>query len=421
MTSEQTQDITRASQPDASQDPQILGPQDDIRNGTWLETKWWGFHIHFNHACVQALITLGGDRIVDLIADLVSNVFPTPLGDIAGLLVQLRWDAMKTIDRQTGNGVRLTSPWPAPGMLIPAARGVPSDLLYWKVYGDPQETAALYDSSAENFVYDAAGGVWGDHQKFPGNRSDSGAGLAVYRGGLYAVHRGSPDDYLWYSAYDGEKSWSDGTNFGGGTKTNYNPAVATYNDGIHSVFTGTDGSLYHKIFDGSSWGAHVKIVPTVGKGAALAVYNGSLHCVFRGTNKSLYHKILTGSSWGGHRDIVATTGEGSALAVYQNRLHCVFRGTDNELYHKTFDGSSWTGHVKIGSPAGDGPALAVYKNRLHCVFRGRDDKKLFHKFYSGSWSSHTNLGTTAQGQPGLAVYHDKHTNLEQLFLVFRGA
>lgn len=66
---------------------------------------------------------------------------------------------MKRIDQSTGNGVRLTSPWPAPGMLIPAGRGVAKDLLYWKVYGDPQETVAFHDDAAENFVYDAAGGV----------------------------------------------------------------------------------------------------------------------------------------------------------------------------------------------------------------------------------------------------------------------
>ncbi|WP_327119817.1 hypothetical protein OHB12_14590 [Nocardia sp. NBC_01730] len=175
---------------------------------------------------------------------------------------------------------------------------------------------------------------WGDHQKFPGNRSATGAGLAVYQGALYCAHRGSPDEYLWYSAYDGEKSWKEGVSFPGSTKRNANPAIAVYND----------------------------------------------------------------------------------------RLRCVFRGTDNAVYHKILNDSPWGDHAKVGSPAGDGPALAVYKNHLHCVFRGRDDKKLFHNFYNGSsWNGHANLGTTADGQPGLAVYHDKHTDLEQLFLVFRGA
>ncbi|MFQ6331847.1 hypothetical protein ACLMAL_37810 [Nocardia sp. CWNU-33] len=421
MSTEPTQDTATMSQAEAPRDVDTLSLQDDIRNGTWLESKWWGFHVHFNHASIRALVALGGDRIVSLISDLVGHVFPAPLGDVAGLIVQLRWDVMKAVDQQTGNGAKLTSPWLAPGMLIPTARGEHKDLLYWKVYGDPQDTA-VYDYPPENFVLDAAGGAWGDHQKFPGNRSAEGASLAVYNSALYCVHRGSPDKYLWYSTYDGEKNWSEGVSFPGNPSSNSNPSVATYRNGIHCVFLGMDNGLYYKVFNGSSWGSHTKIVNTVAEGSALAVYNDRLHCVFRGSDNALYHKVLDGSSWGGHTKIVNTVGQGAALAVYKNRLHCVFRGSDNALYHKVLDGSSWAGHSPVGSSAGNGPALAVYKDNLHCVFRGRDDKKLYHKFFNGSsWSGHTNLGTTADGQPGLAVYHDKHTNIAQLFCVFRGA
>jgi hypothetical protein len=307
-------------------------------------------------------------------------------------------------------------------MLIPSARGAPKDLLYWMVYGDPQETAAVYDIPPETFVYDAAGGVWGDHAKFPGNRSAAGASLAVYNEALYCVHRGSPDQYLWFSTFDGDKSWKEGVSFTGNAKSNGNPALALYRDRFHCVFPGTDKGIYHKHFEGSNWGSHARIVPTAAGGVALATYKDRLHCVFLGTNNSLYHKILNGSTWGENAKIVETAGEGAALAVYKDQLYCVFRGSNKELYHKVYDGSNWSAHAAIGSPAGDGPALAVYKDRLHCVFRGRDDKKLFHKVYDGSsWSAHTNLGRTADGQPGLAVYHDKHTSIPQLFCVFRGA
>lgn len=422
MSTESTQDPAVTNGAEAPPDIDTLSLQDDIRDGIWLEAKWWGFHLHFNHACIRALVTLGGDRIVSLISDVVGQMFPPPFGDIAGVIIQIRWTVMKMIDEDTGNGVQLTSPWIAHGMLIPSPRGVPKDYLYWKVYGAPQDTAALFDYPTENFVLDAAGGTWGDHQKFPGNRSDDGASLAVLNNALLCAHRGAPDEYLWYSAYDGRENWSQGVKFDGNPSSDANPSLATYRNGIHSVFRGTDGSLYHKVYNGSSWGAHTKIVQTVAEGSALAVYNDSLHCVFRGTNNSLYHCVFDGSSWGHNGVIVPTVGQGAALAVYNNKLHCVFRGSNQELYLKVLTGTSWAGNTALGTPAGDGPALAVYKNVLHCVFRGRDDKKLFHKFYNGSsWSSHTNLGTTAEGQPGLAVYHDEHTDLAQLFLVFRGA
>lgn len=422
MSTEPTQDTTVESRSEAPQDIDTLGLGEDIRDGIWLDPKWWGFHLNFNHACVRALVSLGGDHIIDLVSEILGRVFPPPFGDIAGAIVELRWEVMKTIDEDTGNGVQLTSPWIAPGMLIPSPRGVPKDYLYWKVYGDPAETAAIYDYPAENFVLDATGCTWGDHQKFPGNRSAEGASLAVFNSALYCVHRGSPDKYLWYSTYDGDKDWSQGVNFPGNPSSNSNPSLATYRSGIHCVFLGTDKGLYHKVFNGSSWGGHTKIVNTVAEGSALAVYNDRLHCVFRGTDNSLYHKVFNGSSWEGHTKIVNTVGQGVALAVYNNKLHCVFRGGDSALYLKVLNGSSWEGHTAIGSSAGDGPALAVYKDRLHCVFRGRDDKKLYHNSYNGSsWSGHTNLGTTAEGQPGLAVYHDEHTNLAQLFCVFRSA
>lgn len=60
---------SETSQGPALQDSETLGLEEDISNGTWLETRWFGFHIHFNHACIQALIKLGGDKIVDLIAN----------------------------------------------------------------------------------------------------------------------------------------------------------------------------------------------------------------------------------------------------------------------------------------------------------------------------------------------------------------
>jgi hypothetical protein len=431
MNEESIQETAKENHPQAEQASEAMGIGGDIVNGMQWKSKWWGFELHFNHESMDALNgSGGGDTIIELLTTVVGQVVPQPAGRIISAIIELRWEAMKHIDQQTGEGVKLVSPWIAMGMLIPLARrDIPAERLWWLVYGNPQasfasreggETSVFADPS-EVFVLDTAGGDWGEHQAFQGEKSESGASLAVYNGTLYCVVHGADDDYLWYCVYDGEKNWRHATRFPGSPRTNANPALATYNNRLHCVFSGTDSSLYHKVLDGSNWGGHSKIVNSVGRGVALATYNNRLHCVFRGTDNSLYHNIFDGSNWGGHSKIVNTTGEGSSLATYNNRLYCVFRGADEELYQKVLNGSSWSGHTSIGSLAGKGPALADYQGHLHCVFRGKNDASLYHKFFNGSsWSRHRQLAPSTNGQPALAVYHDKHTSTAQLFCVIRG-
>jgi hypothetical protein len=60
VSTEPTQDTTVESRSEAPQDIDTLGLGEDIRDGIWLDPKWWGFHLNFNHACVRALVSLGG-------------------------------------------------------------------------------------------------------------------------------------------------------------------------------------------------------------------------------------------------------------------------------------------------------------------------------------------------------------------------
>jgi ribosomal protein S27AE len=431
MNEESIQETAKENHLQAEQASEAMGIGDDIVSNMEWKSKWWGFELHFNHLSMDALNGSGtGDTIIELLTTVVGKVVPEPAGTLISAIIELRWEAMKHIDQQTCEGVKLVSPWIALGMLIPLPRrDIPAERLWWLVYGDPQasfafreggETSVFADPS-EVFLLDTAGGDWGEHQAFQGEKSQSGASLAVYNDNLYCVVHGAYDDFLLYCVYDGEKNWRHATRFPDNAKTNANPALATYNNRLHCVFCGTDSSLYHKVLDGSNWVGHSKIVPSVGPGVALAMYNNRLHCVFRGTDSSLYHKVLEGSNWDGHSKIVDTTEEGSSLATYNNSLYCVFRGTDQKLYQKVFNGSSWSSHTSIGSSAGKGPALANYQGYLHCVFRGKDDANLYHKFFNGSsWSGHRKLAPSTNGQPALAVYHDRHTNRAQLFCVIRG-
>ena len=421
---------------EVTQDPETLSLQDDIRNGLWFERKWWGFHLHFNHACIQALIQLGGNNIISLIADIVSELLPTPLGEVAGTIIQIRWEVMKLLDQQSADGVKLTSPWIAWGMFIPSKRGsAPRTDLWWLVYGNPQESI-VYSEGGKSYVfanpkevysYDAAGGVWGDSEKFPGHKSSAGASLAVYKGELYCVHRGDADEHLWYTVFDGEKSWQEDIRFPNHRSAG-NPALAVYKDRLYCVHrgAGNDGHLWYTSFNGTSWSEDCRIEAMSATGPALAVYNNRLYCVHRGhgSNQNVWYLSFDGVSWSEDSQTSAWSGDSPALAVYNNRLYCVHRGhqSDASLWYTHFNGASWSNDQRLAAMSSFGPALAVYKNHLYCVHRGNADANLWYTHFNGtSWSNDQRLSPWTSGRPGLAVYHDKHTSTPQLFCVHRGA
>jgi hypothetical protein len=177
------------------------------------------------------------------------------------------------------------------------------------------------------------------------------------------------------------------------------PEVAAWGPNRLDIFViGTDRALYHKSWDGSSWGPSVIDYEYLG-GVCLSPPRVAAWAADRldvfvlGSDSALYHKSWDGSSWGPSvTDYEYLGGVCSSppevVAWGPNRLDVFVLGTDNAVYHKSWDGSSWgpsaTDYEYLGGVCSSPPtAVAWGENRLDLFVLGTDHA-LYHKSWDGS-------------------------------------
>ena len=177
------------------------------------------------------------------------------------------------------------------------------------------------------------------------------------------------------------------------------PQVVAWDANRLDVFvTGTDSALYHKWWNGSSWGPSVTGYEAmggvcVGDPRVVSWGPNRLDVFVLGTDRALYHKWWDGSSWGpsltGYERMGGVcVGQPEVVAWGPNRLDVFVLGTDRALYHKWWNGSSWgpslTGYEGLGGVCMSAPrAVAWGPNRLD-VFVVGTDGALYHKWWDGS-------------------------------------
>lgn len=95
---------------------------------------------------------------------------------------------------------------------------------------------------------------------------------------------------------DTSKQWTD-------LKYPANLAVALHGGALHLLYRGdtgaTSGSLWHAVYDGTSWSKPTATGYNSRRGAALASYDGKLHAVYPdGSSTRLAHATWVNGSWG---------------------------------------------------------------------------------------------------------------------------
>ena len=184
----------------------------------------------------------------------------------------------------------------------------------------------------------------------------------------------------------------------GGVCTSVPQAVAWGPNRLDVFVTGTDQALYHKWWNGSSWGPSLTGYEAMGGvcvGAPRAVSWGAnrLDVFVLGTDRALYHKWWNGSAWGpsltGYEHMGGVCiSQPEVVSWGPNRLDVFVVGTDRALYHKWWNGSSWgpslTGYERMGGVCVSAPrAVSWGPNRLD-VFVVGTDGALYHKWWNGS-------------------------------------
>ncbi|MCF3131708.1 hypothetical protein [Streptomyces olivochromogenes] len=373
----------------------------------WAVTKWWGFEFHLNSEAADV-----AGQIASLVGAVAGEILPQPFGRVVEAYCELKERWISEVDR--GHGVKLVSPWIAPGMLIPIGKGPGEDPRLWWTVFEPRSG-------------------WNEDQKFRAHVSASNPALAELDGRLYCVHRGAGDERLWWMTYDPDKGWSEDRQFPAHASSD-GPAVAKFGGKLHVVHRGGNGdtSLWHTFSsDGTAWSRDERLPGHhSSRGPALAEFGGELHLVHRGagSDQRLYHATYNGSSWSPDTQLPGhMSAANPAMAEFGGKLHLVHRGSDNDarLWHATYDGSSWSTDTALPAHHSlEGPALTVFDSKLYCVHRGYGggDQNLYWATCSGtSWSSDQLFpGHNSAAGPAAVAFRDPRGTKNQLLVVHRG-
>ncbi|MFL5313203.1 MAG: M43 family zinc metalloprotease [Myxococcales bacterium] len=177
------------------------------------------------------------------------------------------------------------------------------------------------------------------------------------------------------------------------------PQVVSWGPQRLDVFvTGTNSALFHKWWNGSAWGPSVTGYESlggtcVGDPRIVSWSSNRLDVFVLGTDRALYHKWWDGSAWGpspiGYESLGGVcVGQPEIVSWGPNRLDVFVIGTDRALYHKWWDGAHWgpslTGYERLGGVCTSAPrAVAWGPNRLDVFVTGTDGA-LYHKWWDGS-------------------------------------
>jgi hypothetical protein len=176
--------------------------------------------------------------------------------------------------------------------------------------------------------------------------------------------------------------------------------------GLSLVIRGTDNSIYHSRYDGTTWGAFVQLPGATADIPALASSGGAiLDLVVRGIDDSIYHNHFDGTAWSGWTQLPGATADIPALAASGGGvLDLVVRGIDNGIYHNHYDGTTWSGWVPLPGATASIPALAASGGGvLDLVVRGIDNG-VYHNHYDGTtWGGWTALPGATADIPALAA------------------
>ncbi|WP_375758700.1 M12 family metallopeptidase [Corallococcus exercitus] len=267
------------------------------------------------------------------------------------------------------------------------------------------------DIDGVNKLYENFSG-WSDQRQVPGVGTTSSPALAVFQSRLYLAWKGSGDQHIWWSSFDGA-NWS-GQQQVPGVGTTDGPALAVFQNRLYMAWKGSgDQHIWWSSFDGANWSGQQQ-VPGVGTmdSPALAVFQNRLYMAWKGNgDQYIWWSSFDGANWSGQQQVpgVGTT-DSPALAVFQNRLYMAWKGNgDQGLWWSSFDGASWSGQQRYQfAGTRHRPAIAALGSRLYVTWRGSGDQHIWYADFNGGadpWSGQARVGWigTTVG-PTLAEY-----------------
>lgn len=207
------------------------------------------------------------------------------------------------------------------------------------------------------------------------------------------------DGALYHKLWNGS-TWSNWESLGGELKEGSAPAAVSWSEDRIDVFVRwVDDQLHHKFWrKRHGWSNWESLGGTLTSSPAVSSRGTNRLDVFvRATDGSLYHRLWNGNHWsnwdprGGFLQENAAIG---AVSWSSNRIDVfVEGGIDHHLYQLTWNGNQWGGFHDRGGELTSGPAVSSWNTGRLDVFVRATDGSIYKKHYwSGSWSGWSSLG-----------------------------
>ena len=280
----------------------------------------------------------------------------------------------------------------------------------WQDLSGTWASSPTYGQSIDKLYYDLwvfagrPGASWSGWKPMGGGLS-GGPAVSSWSADRRDVFVLGTDNQLWHEfSNSGGAGWSGWEPVGGslsGALASDPAAVSWASNRIDIAIVGSDGHLWHRIYEGTQWSAWEDLGGQFSSGPAIATWSaGRLDIFARGTGGELEH-IFWAGAWSAWENLGGVlTSDPAAVAWGSNRIDVFVRGSDNQLWHKYFDGTTWSGWEPLGGTLGSGPGVASWGPGRLDIFVTGIGGGLWHKWFDGAaWRGYEPLGGGLNSDP----------------------
>jgi hypothetical protein len=178
------------------------------------------------------------------------------------------------------------------------------------------------------------------------------------------------------------------------------PAASTWGSGRLDAFvTGTDGIVYHRFFNGTSWAWEA--LPgeaSTSDASSVSTASGSIDVFIQGADNALWRRHFSAGAWVPNWERVGGViiGAPAAVSIGTGKIDVFVQGADNHLWLAAFDGvSTWTWSNPGGVLGAPPTAISTAPGSAEAFLRGADGA-LWRWVATGTW---TPLGGKLFGTP----------------------
>jgi len=133
-----------------------------------------------------------------------------------------------------------------------------------------------------------------------------------------------------------------------------NPMAVVYGTQFHVVVHGTDGAVWHDVYDSAAgrWSGWQSLGGGILGDPMAVVYGSQFQVVAHGTDGAVWQDVYDSAAgrWSGWQSLGGGVVGSPVAVVYGSQFHVVAQGTDGAAWHDVYDPSTrqWSGWQSLG-------------------------------------------------------------------------